>query len=1230
MKKFSMKRFIVGLIGILSCAGISAQTVAQPTITNYDFLDQSCIHSISDNGKWAVSFGAGVSNTQMYTNARLINIETGEVTVLGLENDEETPLSCAAYDVTDDGMVVGEYKGKPATWTKATGWKTLDLPIGRAGGMLECVTPDGKFAVGRSTLGSMNEQGLLYDLTTGEILDTPGVPTTGSNGEELQQVRFTSITGDGRYIDGTGDFSYTWNTVGFIYDRQESKCIRPGYNDDGTPVQENIYVSNGQFSPNGKWYVGAATVYTDGDEYDCPFRYNMETKQFDTYEGAAGQNYGFVLADNEGNMYAATPPNTPVRTLYIFVNGFWYPMDDLMRLRYDIDIYGKTGYDNTGTCVGISGDGKVLASFPDPYRSYVVRMNETFSQAALNVNLLKDYTATPADGAAVSSLKTINLRFKYDVALLKDKSAVHLKDKNGNDYGRLVGIQLLTSGKEIQVTYRSTNLTESENYTLTIDAGTIALKSDASRINEDIVLHYTGRAKKPVEVETTTPENGSSLSQLSISTNPVFLYFDTDVKLADGAKAYLYRDDETESIAELQLATSTNAAQSKMVLIYPATTQNLYKGSSYRIVVPAGAVTDSNGDNPTTQDYTLTYEGAYNREIAPDDGSIYSEDFAYGVANMLLRDGDGLTPDSEMQGYDFQTGDAYAWVPVRDDGSTDFAAASTSSYSPAGKSDDWMVTPQIYIPDEKCRLDFDAQGFRSAKNDKLKVIVYADETIYNYLTADLCTKMRTEGKVLMDEVVLPGASDTELAGDWTPYSFKLEEYAGKNIYVAFVNENEGQSLVIVDNIKVVRDNGFLVGLSSETSMIGKTSAPISGRVIVNVATGTISDACVKLLDADKNVIDEVSATGLELKKGDEFPFSFTKELPLTVGRTNTFYLSIKFGEYTDELPYAIENMAFQTTKRVIIEENTGMDCVFCPQGHYAWDRLSSIFGDKVIMAAYHCYTGDMYESGMSTYVRDFLGLSGAPTAMINRNNVVASPMYRETREGKYYYNLTSPNSDCWLDVIQKEMESMAVADLNITASYSSITSKVSVPFTAKFALDMEKQNIGLFIIVTEDGLTGYQKNTFASQSTDNTIGIEEWCQGGIYGQGTVYPFTQNHVSRAHIGTYFGDTKYLPQTITNNQDYTGTIEFNVPSTVQDINNCNVICMMIDANTGRVLNNATAKIINSGNDGIEGISTDGADVVETARYNAAGQLISGPQKGINIIKYSNGTIQKVLVK
>lgn len=114
-----IKKLIFGILGIIVCANVFAQEVAPPTITNYDFQDQSCVNTVSDNGKWAVSFGPGTSNASMYTNARLINIETGEVTVLGLEYDEDTPVSCMASDVTDDGMVVGEYKGRPATWTKA-------------------------------------------------------------------------------------------------------------------------------------------------------------------------------------------------------------------------------------------------------------------------------------------------------------------------------------------------------------------------------------------------------------------------------------------------------------------------------------------------------------------------------------------------------------------------------------------------------------------------------------------------------------------------------------------------------------------------------------------------------------------------------------------------------------------------------------------------------------------------------------------------------------------------------------------------------------------------------------------------------------------------------------------------------------------------------------------------------------------------------------------------------
>ena len=48
-----------------------------------------------------------------------------------------------------------------------------------------------------------------------------------------------------------------------------------------------------------------------------------------------------------------------------------------------------------------------------------------------------------------------------------------------------------------------------------------------------------------------------------------------------------------------------------------------------------------------------------------------------------------------------------------------------------------------------------------------------------------------------------------------------------------------------------------------------------------------------------------------------------------------------------------------------------------------------------------------------------------------------------------------------------------------------------------------------------------------------------------------------------------------------------------------------------------------------DGIEDIKAS-EDVTEIARYDISGRMIGKPQKGINIIRYSDGTTRKVLVK
>ena len=58
--------------------------------------------------------------------------------------------------------------------------------------------------------------------------------------------------------------------------------------------------------------------------------------------------------------------------------------------------------------------------------------------------------------------------------------------------------------------------------------------------------------------------------------------------------------------------------------------------------------------------------------------------------------------------------------------------------------------------------------------------------------------------------------------------------------------------------------------------------------------------------------------------------------------------------------------------------------------------------------------------------------------------------------------------------------------------------------------------------------------------------------------------------------------------------------------------------------------TNKVGLGGTTGIEGVDMDEADVKEVARYTIDGVRISAPQKGVNIVKMSNGKVYKVLVK
>ena len=69
--------------------------------------------------------------------------------------------------------------------------------------------------------------------------------------------------------------------------------------------------------------------------------------------------------------------------------------------------------------------------------------------------------------------------------------------------------------------------------------------------------------------------------------------------------------------------------------------------------------------------------------------------------------------------------------------------------------------------------------------------------------------------------------------------------------------------------------------------------------------------------------------------------------------------------------------------------------------------------------------------------------------------------------------------------------------------------------------------------------------------------------------------------------------------------------------------------VDADKVKAANEKLASVLDTST-GIEDINGQDGPAVELGRYNAGGQRVSKNSKGLNIVKYSDGTVKKLIVK
>ena len=450
-------------------------------------------------------------------------------------------------------------------------------------------------------------------------------------------------------------------------------------------------------------------------------------------------------------------------------------------------------------------------------------------------------------------------------------------------------------------------LNADEEYTMKIPAGAFYLMADNSIKSDEITIKYIGRAEAPAAVQQVSPADQANVSEIS-SEHPVQILFDLSIAISEDAKAYLYRDGQTSPVCELNFVQGAEST----ILLYPSLKRYLEKDEKYKVVVEAGSVTDIMGFCPNNE-ITINYTGAYEPEISSD-GSLFSDDFndpSNSMVKYLLYEGDHNKPSSAMQDLGFDA-DNSPWLFVirESESSSDYCAASTSIYNPTGKSDDWMAIPRLSIENADYYLSFDVQSYYKSKADRLKVLVLEDDAVYSNFTTELYEKFKANGKVLYDEQLSPGESEENLTGDWTHVEKSLAEYAGKNIYIAFVNENENQSMIFLDNLKVYYKGDFNFAPNVESTQVNKESTNVG--VIVKVTSDkTYNTINATLTSEDGSFKSTYTDTPSKpITSAENYSFTFPDKLPLTIGAQNKYTISIDLGGTVYSQTNTISNLAF--------------------------------------------------------------------------------------------------------------------------------------------------------------------------------------------------------------------------------------------------------------------------------------------------------------------------------
>lgn len=395
----------------------------------------------------------------------------------------------------------------------------------------------------------------------------------------------------------------------------------------------------------------------------------------------------------------------------------------------------------------------------------------------------------------------------------------------------------------------------------------------------------------------------------------------------------------------------------------------------------------------------------------------------------------------------------------------------------------------------------------------------------------------------------------------TNKAFNLSSFIGQTIYISFRHYNcTDKYFLIIDNIAVKSlplNDVELVSSKIERYGLMNVANNLS-LTIKNNGSNTVNNVTVNWNDGSDHsatipiTIGVGETVTIDHPTAVQYATVVEKTLAITVTQVNG---NVDANPSNNTGANNFNTISQASVKNVLFEEGTGTWCGWCPRGAVAMNYMTTTYPNQFIGVAVHNGASDPMKLAAYDTAAGITGFPGMNVdRVITNESVSKNLMISHFNERK---NLPTPAS--------------LVATGNVAGS--AITINVIATFRTMFAA----ANFRLGVIISEDGVhgtaTGYRQTNYYAANANGAMGGYEALPNPVPAAQMIY----DHVGRALLGGYSGQTGSVPTTIADGQTANYTFNYTVPST-SIAANMHAVLVLIDQATGEVVN-AKSVVLNT---------------------------------------------------